>query len=467
MVTDTRAASAAHELVAQLSPDKVFESGPQYDEARRVWNAAIENRPALIVRTQTPGDVQAAVLVARRHELPLSIRGGGHDWAGRAVRHGGLTIDLSEMRHVAVDPEAQVATLQGGATARDVISAAAPYGLVAATGTVGNVGMTGLTLGGGYGPLNGRFGLALDNVISADIVLADGHLVTTDPTREPELFWAIRGGGGNFGVVTSLRVRLHPVERLWAGLILYPWSQAAEVLDSLRQVIAAAPDELTVQTGVLTGPDGGPALFVSPTWSGDLTAGEPAMHGLSQLGRPLMSQLATMTYSEMLGLLDAALVPGSHYAIRTRSVIALAPDVIDALLEAGASRTSPLSAISIHHFHGASTRVPIDATAFGIRRPHHVVEIVAAWQPTDGDDGAPHRQWATSASNALARVALPGGYSNLLGPHDHDQIGHAFGPNASRLRAAKRRFDPDRVFSSIPLPLDVSATAADQGPRAT
>src|SRR6516165_7177110 len=178
---------------------------------------------------ETSADVQTTVRTAREHGFPLSVRGGGHDWAGRSLRHGGLVIDLSHMRHVVIDPVVRIATVQGGATAAGVIAAARPHGLVAATGNCGGVGMAGLTLGGGYGPLNGQFGLALDNLVSAEVVLADGRIVTADATHEPELFWALRGGGGNFGVVTSMVVRLHPVDQLIGGLIVFPWSQAAAV----------------------------------------------------------------------------------------------------------------------------------------------------------------------------------------------------------------------------------------------
>jgi FAD/FMN-containing dehydrogenase len=452
MVAHVSTGSVARELSAHVDPERVLVRGRAYDEARRIWNGAVDHRPALIVRCETPAEVQASILAARRHELPVSVRGGGHDWAGRALRHGGLVIDLSRMRHVAADAAARVATAEGGATTRDVVAAATPRELAAATGTVGSVGMAGLTLGGGYGPLNGRFGLALDNLLGAEVVLADGRLVMTDSTHESALYWAIRGGGGNFGVVTSMRIRLHPLKQLLAGFIIYPWSQAADVWRGLRDIVAAAPDELTVQSGVLSGPDGGPTLFLSPVWSGDLAQGDRAVDALRRLGRPLISQNAPMTYVDMLSLFDG-FAAGRHYAIRTRSLRGFTPDVISALVDAGSARTSPLSAISIHHFHGAAARVPIESTAFGIRRHHLLVEIVAAWEPND-HNGARHRSWADAVSTALARGALPGGYANLLGPDEHEQIAHAYGHNAARLGAAKLRFDPDGIFSAIALPLD-------------
>jgi FAD/FMN-containing dehydrogenase len=296
--------------------------------------------------------------------MPLSVLGGGHDWAGRALRDGGLLIDLSGMRRVAVDARAHVATVGGGAAASDVMAAAAPYGLVAAAGNVGSVGMTGLTLGGGYGPLNGRFGLALDNLLGVEVVLADGRIVTADATHEPELFWALRGGGGNFGAVTSMQVRLHPQNRLIGGLIVFPWSQAPTMWRRVSEVLATAPDGLTVENGLVPGPDGNPTAFLAPAWTGELAAGEPVVDVLAKLGTPLAAQLAPMTYGEMLGLFDAHTVGGRYWAFRTRTVAAYTSEVIDALVEAGTTRTSPLSVIPIHHFHGASTRIASDATAF-------------------------------------------------------------------------------------------------------
>jgi FAD/FMN-containing dehydrogenase len=452
-LADSVAESAVRDLSTEMSPDQVMVSGPGYDDARRLWNAAIDRRPAVVVRATAPVDVQVAVRVARRHDLPISVRAGGHDWAGRALRDGGLVIDLTGLRQVAVDPANHVATLGGGATVGDLVAAATPHQLAAATGAGSAVGMAGLTLGGGFGPLIGRAGLALDNLVGADVVLADGDLVTADATHEQELFWALRGGGGNFGVVTALRVRLHPVDRVIAGFILFPWAQAADVLARFDGVAAPASDDLTVDSGVLSGPDGGPTLTLRATWSGaDATEGERAVAELERLGTPLVSQVRPMGYADMLRMFDAYIVPGGHYALRTRSVAAFTPEVIAGLVDAGATRTSPLSAVLVHHFHGAAARVPIDATAFGLREPHFVVQIMAAWPPDDGD-GAAHRAWADSVSERLALHALPGGYANLLGPDDDEQIAAAYGPNAPRLRAAKARFDPDKVFTAIPLPL--------------
>lgn len=430
----------------------VVTAGPGYDAARRVWNGAVSARPGVIVRCADPAEARAAVLAAREYGVPLSVRGGGHDWAGRALRDGGLTIDLSGLRRVTVDPVAKVAEVSAGATAGDLAAAAQSFGLTAATGSVGSVGMAGLTLGGGYGPLSGRFGLALDNLISADVVLADGSVVTADAEREPDLFWALRGGGGNFGLVTSMRVRLHAVPTLLSGMVLFPWKEAETVLAALPEALSGASDELTVQFGALAGPGGEPVVFVSPTWSGDdLAAGERALARLDALGTPLVSQVAPTTVPEMLAALDGQFPFGRHVEIRPRTVSSLTSDVCDALTLAGSTLTSPYSAVSVHSLHGAAARVPVTETAFGNRDPHLMIEIIALWDPDDTRT-ARHRSWAGDVAAALDPHALPGGYPNLLGPDEAPRIAHAYGPNTDRLLALKRRFDPDHVFRAIPLP---------------
>jgi FAD binding domain len=450
MTTGTSTARALAAELDQRLPPGCLLTGPDYDRGRRVWNGAIDHAPALIVRPHTPNEIPTTILAAQHHGVPISVRGGGHDWAGRSVRHGGLVIDLSAMNRVVVDPQTRLATLQGGATTGDVIRAAQAHRLSAATGTVGGVGMAGLALGGGYGPMIGRYGLALDNLIGAEVVLADGRCVAASPSREPELYWALRGGGGNFGVVTSLSVQLHPVPDVLAGLILYPWHQAAHAWTQLDDILAVAPDELTVQAGILRGPEGGPLLFLSPVWCGDLAAGETTLQPLLRLGTPLSTRVEPMPYADMLGLFDAHVVSGRHYTMRTRTVASCTPEVISTLLAAGQHQTSTLSAVSVHHFHGAAARAPLDATAFGIRQPHYMIEILAAWQSDDAP--ARHLAWADTVATKLAPHALPGGYPNLLGPTDDEQIAHAFGANTNRLRAAKNYFDPSSVFSAIPLP---------------
>jgi len=453
--------AAARELRTRMWGRVVSWGDDDYAHTRRVWNAAVENEPALFAVCETSADVQAAVQSARQHGLALSVRGGGHDWAGRALCPDGLVVDLSGMRQVVVCPRSRTAIVSGGARVKDVAAAAADHGLVAALGNCGEVGIAGLTLGGGYGPLNGRYGLAADNLLSAEIVLADGRCVTTGPDEEPDLFWAMRGGGGNFGVVTSMEIRLHEVRHMLAGLIVYPWSEAETVLSRYAVFASEMPDELGVSAMMTAGPDGQPAITLLPLWNGDKLQGERAIEDLQLLGTPQLAQFGPMTYSDMLAPVDAQLAKRAHchWELRTRSLPALTPGAIDAIVSAVGRRTSPHSAVAFHHFHGAATRIPPEAIAFGLRREHVMVEIIAAWEG-DGDHGAAHRQWAQDLWKSLALFALPGGYANLLGPNDREQASAAYGDNATRLLALKRRFDPDRVFASaIPLPEAASGPA--------
>jgi FAD/FMN-containing dehydrogenase len=422
-----------------------------YDRLRSVFNGAIDHAPALIARCETANDVQAAVKMAQRHGFCLSVRGGGYDWAGRAIRPGGLVIDLSRMRKVNVDPSAQAATFSGGATAADVVAAAAPYGLTAATGITGGIGMAGLTLGGGYGPSLAAHGLALDNLAGAEIVLANGQCVTADAQQNCDLFWAVRGGGGNFGVVTSLKVRLHAVSEMRAGRILFPLTEAERVLRGYAEIAKSAPDALTVYSGVASGPDGSPVVFLAPTWIGEAEAGKKVIAALHRLGAPILTDVGPTTYGAMLHSFDSNIASGRHYEIRNRWLPELTAEAISALVVAGQAMTSPFSIILLHHFRGAPTRVPLDATAFGLRREHYLIEIIAAWEPRSKDQSTEHRRWAQSIFDVLAPIALPGGYANLLRVDDIEQIAHAYGGNLARLQKIKGRFDPDHVFSAIPL----------------
>ena len=447
-------ASCADELRAIMSGRVALPGHELYDEGSRVWNGAVRRRPAIVAFCKQPEDVQAAVRAAQRYELPLSVRGGGHDWAGRALRDDGLVIDLTRMRNVVVDPRALVATVAGGAWVKDVATAAGAHSLVTALGNCGTVGMAGLTLGGGYGPLSGTCGLAADNLIDAEIVLADGRRVTTGPDAEPDLFWALRGGGGNFGVVTSLRVRLHPVRDMLAGSIIYNWKEAGAVLRRYAAFAATAPEEIGMSVGVMSSPDGEPVIMVVPLWSGERSRGERVMEDVRAFGTPQFAQVGPATYGEMLAQFDAWVeaAAGHHWEIRTRWLPMLTASAADAIIAAKVRAVSPHCAVFWHHFHGAATRMAPDATAFGLRREHFMVEIVAGWK-ADEDDGAAHRCWVQDLWQSLAPFALPGGYANLLGPDDREQAASAYGGNAARLRVLKRRFDPDGVFASaIPLP---------------
>ncbi len=357
------------------------------------------------------------------------------------------------MRKVEVDPTARMATIQGGATAENLVREASAYDFVAVTGIAGSVGMTGLTLGGGYGPLTPRYGLALDNLLAAEVVLRDGRCVEANASKNIDLFWALRGGGGNFGVVTSMQIRLYRAENPLSGVIVFPWAEAERVLHGYARLMKSAPDELAVTAGISFGPDGAPALFLTPTWSGERSRGELFITRLQRLGNPVSSTVGPMSCESMLQMADSRFNKIRRFATRTRWVAAITPEVIAAIIAAGNSSPSSLSMITVQSFHGAPTRVPLESTAFGLRERHFMVLIVPAWQEDAADGGSHPREWARALSEALAPNALPGGYVNLLAHDDYDQIASAFGSNAARLRRIKNQFDPNGMFlSAVPLP---------------
>jgi FAD/FMN-containing dehydrogenase len=443
------AAAAVSDLRAAVRGEVLAVSDPAYDGARRIWNGAADRRPAAIVRCADADDVAALVRVARGHDLPLSVLGGGHDWGGRSLCDAGLVADLSAMRRVSVDAGSGTANVEGGARATDVVAAAHPYGLAPVTGVAQDAGMAGLTLTGGYGPLIGGHGLALDNLLGAEVILADGSRITADRQVNPDLFWALRGGGGNFGVVTALRCRMHPIASLLSGLVLFPPSQARTVLHGYRELIAEAPDELTVMTGFSGGPDGRPLLFLLPVWMGDRARGETVVDRVRRLGTPVTGQLGAVAYQEMCRQFDPSRVNARHHEIRTRWLTDLTDDVVDVLVDSMNRVTSSFSALYIQHFHGAATRVPSATTAFALRLDHLLVDVVGSWNSSTGA-GTAHGRWARALSDTLADHALPGGYPSLLGPDEPERVLPSYGPNASRLLEIKRRFDPDGVFTAVP-----------------
>src|SRR5215831_14873672 len=436
------------DLAANLAGNLVLPKDESYDETRRLWNQTVDKHPAALVRCASVEDVVHAVRWTRSHGLSLSVRGGGHDFGGRSLCDGGVVIDCSQMRAVSIDPERCSATVQGGATIGDLIAAAQKHGLATTTGTISSVGLGGLTLGGGYGPLLGKFGLVADNLLSAQVVTADGRLLTANATEHPDLYWALRGGGGNFGVMVSMEYRLHPISQVLSGLLLYPLDQATAVLRHYNELITAAPDELTIQPGFIQTPDAGPALFLSPTYCGALDQGERILKPLRMFGKPLLDQIKPVAYGALIYSIDALVPKGRRYFIQTQSLDGLRDETIMELIEQAQQFSSPLSILSIHHFHGAASRVAVSETAFGLRQDHLMVEIVAAWEQPSAEEDRRHVQWAQRASHALAPYALQGGYVNLLDVTEQTRIPLSFGPNYERLLDVKRKYDPDDVFQS-------------------
>jgi FAD/FMN-containing dehydrogenase len=434
---------------------EVFAAGSRsYDDATDIWNGAVEYRPALVARCLNVQHVQAGLAAARENGVPVSVKGGGHDWCGRGIRHGGLVLDLSSMQKVSVNADSKVAVIEGGTLGAMASMAAESAGLAVVTGYSGAVGMPGLITGGGYGPLMTRFGLAADNLTGADVVLADGRHVSTDSEQNADLFWALRGGGGNFGVVTSMRVRLHELAGLVSGVVIFPWTDAQTVFRGYAEMMESAPDELSAAIVMSTGADGNPVIAVAPTWSGEPAKAHAVFERLQRLGKPVLTRMAPMTCSEMLAAYDTAqVVNGRHNEVRTRWLSHLSTDAIARLIEGFNARTSRLSSVVTHHFHGAGTRVSPAATPFGMRQPHFTALIYSTWEAGSDGDAARHRRWADDLSSQLAPLALRGGYANLLSPDAREQIEAAYGENGQRLREVKAKYDPKNVFSSaIPLP---------------
>jgi FAD/FMN-containing dehydrogenase len=440
--------------LSQQLPDLVSVPGDdRYAAATRIWAKPVGATPRAIVHCRNVEDIQTAIRAARDRDLPLSVRGGGHDWAGRALC-GGITLDLGEMRDVVLSSDHRTATISGGACASDVTAVTDPFGVAAVAGSAGVVGMTGLALGGGYGPLIGRFGLALDNVLAAQIVLADGRIVSADAENNAELFWALRGGGGNFGVVTAMRHRLHDLRSVHSGLLVYPFSEAKTVLEGCAALAASMPEELTVQLALVADPSGTLMVLVIPTWCGLPEQGEARIAPFLRLGTLLAGSIERKSYGALLTTFDAHIVNGLRAFMETCWIPTLDSGSIDVFIRAMENAVSPGCAIVTHEFKGAASRVAADATAFGLRRDHVLVEVLTTFADrSDVFDEQQHKQWARGTREAFA-AALPGGYPNFLGKEDADRAADSYGCNAERLIKAKHLYDPDNVFSSaIPLPL--------------
>jgi hypothetical protein len=419
---------------------------PGYDEARKVWNGAIDRHPALIAPCATADDVAAALRFARERDLEVAVRGGGHHVAGYAVCDGGLVIDLSPMRDVAVDPAKRTARAGGGALWGEFDAATQAHGLATVGGIVTHTGVAGLTLGGGIGWLMRKHGATVDNLISAEVVTADGTLVTASEDEHPDLFWGLRGGGGNFGVVTTFEYRLHEVATVHAGPIYYALEDGPEVLRHYRDVVADAPDELTTILNLRPAP---PLEFLPPELHGRpvctvvvcSTGGD--VDELRRFGRPLFDGVKPRPYSEVQRLFDPAVPHGWHYYWKSWEVPPLTDATIDALVEHAGRIASPRSYIIVFHLGGAVSRGP--DTAYPQRSPGHDVNINAVW--LEGEDGDPHIRWAREAFAALEPAAAGRAYLNFIADEGQERVRAAFGPERyERLRAVKRAYDPDNVF---------------------
>jgi FAD/FMN-containing dehydrogenase len=446
-MSTTRDAALAGDLAGRISGSVIAPGDGGYDAARAVHNGLIDRRPALIVRCRTADDVVAALAFARRERLDVSVRGGGHNVAGRAVIDGGLVIDLGEMRAVTVDPDRRTATVQGGARWSDVNDAAAEHGLAVTGGAVSTTGVGGYTLGGGLGWLMAKHGLAADNLLAVELVTAAGDVLVVDSDTHPELFWALKGGGGNFGVATSFTFRLHPVRTVVGGLIAHPVSAAHDLLRFYRDAVRDATDDLTVFAGLVHAPDGSgtplAALVVFHTGSPEQADRE--LRPFIAFGSPLMVEVAEMPYPVMNTLLDAGFPDGARNYWLSSFTSGLSDALIDTVVERFASVPSPMTSILVEHFHGAVTRVGPTDTAVPHRDESFNLLIPTVWTDPAADEA--NIAWARGTFAAARPAFATGRWLNYLGDDQADDaIRAAYGPNHARLQEVKRRYDPDNVF---------------------
>jgi FAD/FMN-containing dehydrogenase len=439
--------SVLAEDVARLAGRVIEPHHPAYDEARAVHNGLVDKRPALIVRARAATDVAAALELARRAGLEVSVRGGGHNVAGRAVTDGGVMIDLAEMKAIAVDPERRTATAQGGVTWAELNAATAEHGLAVTGGAVSSTGIAGLTLGGGLGWLMGKHGLAADNLLAAELVTAAGDVLQVDAGSHPELFWALRGGGGNFGVVTSFTYRLHPVATVTGGLIAHPFAAAPELLRFYRDAVAGVSDDLTVFAGLVHAPDGSGAKLAALVvcHAGDPDSAERELAPLTSFGTPALVQVGRMPYPAMNTILDGGFPKGALNYWLSSFTRGLPDALIDTAVERFAAAPSPMSSILFEHFHGAVTRVGATETAVPHREPGWNLVIPAVWTEPQATDV--NVRWARDTYAAARPHLASGRWLSYLGDDQGDDaIRGAYGPNYDRLRAVKRRYDPANVF---------------------
>jgi FAD/FMN-containing dehydrogenase len=406
----------------------------------------IDRRPACIVRCNSVGDVQAALRFAVDKGLPVAVRGGGHNAAGLAVCDAGLVIDLGGMRDVVVDPEQRIARAGGGATWADFDRATAEHGLATTGGAVSTTGIAGLTLGGGLGWLMRDYGMACDNLVGAEVVTADGQVVRASATKNPDLFWALRGGGGNFGIVTTFEYALHPVSTIFGGMLLHPLARAREVLRLYRDVTASAPDALTVFAAMMHAPDGTPVIALVICYNGPADDGERAIKAFREFGAPIAGEVGPMPYTALQSMLDAGFPSGLRVHWRSEFVQSIPDSLIDASVFAFERVPSKLSALMFEQLGGAVKRVPRDATAFDQRDSDYNLVIVSRWaDPAEADRNV---RWARETSEAAKPFTNGRVYVNYIGAGEApDRVRAAFGADKfERLATIKRKYDPKNVF---------------------
>ncbi len=418
---------------------------PGYDPARMLFNAMIDKRPGLIVRCREVPDVVRAVEFARTHHLLVAVRGGGHNVAGKALCDHGMVIDLSAMKGIDVDPAARTVRAEAGLTWAEFDRETQAHGLATTGGFISTTGIAGLTLGGGLGWLMRKYGLTCDNLRSVEIITADAQLRTADATENPDLFWAVRGGGGNFGVVTSFEYQLHPVGQMLAGIVFFPLEQAPEALRFYRELMSTAPDELMAYAVLLTSPEGIRLFAIPVCYVGPLEAGEQILRPLRSFGRPAADLVRPMAYLEIQSMFDAGFQSGRLNYWKSSFLRELTDKAIDTMVAQFAAVPSPLSAVAIEPFGGAVSRVGIDETAFPHRHAPYSLVITGMW--TDPAESATQIRWTREFWNAMQPFSTEAVYVNYLDTDDADRVQAAYdAATYQRLQLLKERYDPGNFF---------------------
>jgi FAD/FMN-containing dehydrogenase len=460
------------QLAASLRGDLVTEESPEYDAVRSIWNAMVDRRPALFIRCRSASDVVRAVRFARGHELLVGVRGGGHNIAGNALADGGVVVDLSPMRGIRVDRARRTARVEPGVTLGDLDRDAQAFGLATPLGINSTTGIAGLALGGGYGWLSRKLGLTIDNLLAADVVTADGELVTASETENSDLFWAIRGGGGNFGIVTSFELQLHPVgPEVLAGLIVHPVDGAAELLRRYRDVMTRAPEELTAWVVLRQAPPlpflpeevhGTEVMVIAALYNGDRESGERALAPLRAIGTPYADVIGPAPYAAFQTAFDPLLTAGARNYWKTHNFSTLHDALIDTIVEQVRLLPGPMCEIFLAHLGGAVSRVRDDETAYVGRDAQFVMNVHARW--TEAADDAGYIDWARSVYDATAPFATAGAYVNFLTADEQDRVRAAYGPNYDRLAAIKAKYDATNLFR---VNQNIRPAPAAAGPQVT
>jgi FAD/FMN-containing dehydrogenase len=441
-------------LRSSLKGQVCLKGEPAYDEARTIWNAMIDRSPGVVIRCADAADVIGAVRFANTHDLDIAVRGGGHNIAGNAVCEGGVLIDLTPMKSVHVDPKAMRAQVGPGCTLGDVDRETQAFGLVLPTGINSTTGIAGLTLGGGFGWLTRPFGMTVDNLVGADVVTAEGEMVHASEKENPDLFWALRGGGGNFGVVTSFEFRLRKLgPEVFSGLVVHPFDDAKTLLKQYRDVAADAPDELTVWCVMRKAPPlpfipaewhGREVLIFAACYAGSNPDGEKATKALRALGHPIADVLGPHPYVGWQAAFDPLLAPGARNYWKTHDFASLSDGAIDAIVAAVSNLPGPECEVFIAHVGGAMARVAKDSTAYPYRDAHFIMNVHTRWR--DAAEDGKCLAWARTLHKATEPFATGSAYVNFMPADDTGRIGEVYGDNYRRLVEVKRRWDPKNRF---------------------